>query len=209
MAIKLDMNKAYDRLEWGFVKEVLLCFGFAPTWVTMIMKLVTSVTYSYKVNGFSSATLSPNRGLRQGDPLSPYLFILAIDVLSLLINKSVVEGRLEGFCLARGAPTLTHLLFVDDALLFSKASPQNAFELLRILNVYSRCSGQRINLAKSGLICGKFVREDVKQNLSRILEMDCWDNPGKYLGLPGDWGRSRTTGLDWIKERVMSKLQGW
>lgn len=108
----------------------------------MIMKLVTLVTYSYKVNGFSSATLSPNRGLRQGDPLSPYLFILAIDVLSLLINKSVVEGRLEGFCLARGAPTLTHLLFADDALLFSKASPQNAFELLRILNVYSRCSGQ-------------------------------------------------------------------
>lgn len=209
MAIKLDMNKAYDRLDWGFLKNILLCFGFDPGWVAMVMKLVTSVTYAYKVNGFTSATLIPKRGLRQGDPLSPYLFILAVDVLSLLIHKSVVDGRLEGFCLARGAPTLTHLLFADDALLFSKASPQNAFELVRVLNLYSRCSGQRINLAKSGLICGKFVREDCKQNLSRMLGMECWENPGKYLGLPGDWGRSKSNGLDWIKERVVSKLQGW
>lgn len=119
----------------------MLAYGFAPRWVSRVLKLVSSVSYSYKVNGHISSSISPQRGLRQGDPISPYLFILAVDALSHLINKAVLDGRLQGFQLARGAPTLTHLFFADDALLFSRASPQNAYELIRILNVYSKCSG--------------------------------------------------------------------
>lgn len=209
MAIKLDMNRAYDRLEWSFLEKILLAYGFAPRWVSRVLKLVSSVSYSYKVNGHISSSITPQRGLRQGDPISPYLFILVVDALSHLINKVVLDGRLQGFQLARGAPTLTHLFFADDALLFSRASPHNAYELIRILNVYSKCSGQRINLSKSGLICGKFVRADCKQQLSGILGMNVWENPGKYLGLPAEWGRNRTSSLAWIKERVVCKLQGW
>lgn len=133
-----------------------------------------------------------------------------MDVLSCLINKIEEEGKIEGFQLARSAPSLTHLFFADDALLFGKASPQNAYELIRILNSYFSCFGQRISIAKFGLICGKFVRPESKVVLSNILGMSCWDNPWKYLGLPAEFGRNKTSTLEWIiKERVKSKLQWW
>lgn len=71
VAVKLDMNKAYDRLDWDFLKATLLAFGFNPNWVRLVMILVSTVTYKYKINGFLSKPISPSRGLRQGDPLSP------------------------------------------------------------------------------------------------------------------------------------------
>lgn len=209
LAIKLDMSKAYDRVEWGFTKKVLIAYGFDIGWVDRIMKLITTVTYSYKVNGFTSPVLIPQRGLRQGDPLSPFIFILVADVLSLMINEAVGKGDIQGFKLASGAPTLTHLMFADDALLFTRADREEVYCMLHILNVYSKNSGQRINTVKSGIIFGKFVENRAQMSLSQILNMQQWDNPGKYLGMPAEWGRSKVSGLAWIKERVLAKIGGW
>lgn len=113
------------------------------------MTLVTSVTYNYKVNGFTISTIKPQRGLRQGNPLSPFLFILVADVLSLMINKAVDLEEFDGFKLAGEAPTFTHLMFADDALLFTKTTPRDVFNMMNILNIYSRNLGQRINISES------------------------------------------------------------
>lgn len=110
-AIKLDMNKAYDCVDWSFLNSALLSYGFYPAWVSLIMSLVSSVTYMYQVNGSRSHVVVPGRGLRQGDPLSPYLFILVFVVLSRLISKANNNGLVNGLLLAPNAPILTHLFF--------------------------------------------------------------------------------------------------
>lgn len=157
VAIELDMNKTYDRLDWGFLKVTLRAFGFDQRWVELVMTLVTTVTYQYKVNGFLTPPLTPQRGLSQGDPLSPYLFILVVEVLSQMINRAQNQGDIHGIQLSRSSPTLTHLFFADDALIFGRAVEEEIYQLVHILNTYCEASGQTINLTKFGLICGRHL----------------------------------------------------
>lgn len=132
-----------------------------------------------------------------------------VGVLSLLINDAVAKGEVEGFFLAWRAPILTHLMFADDVILFAKANPRNIYNLLNILNVYSINFGQCINVSKSGIIYGKFVQHALQRSVGQILNMQEWDNPSRYLGLQGEWGRSKISALTWVKERVLAKLEGW
>ena len=118
MAVKTDMSKAYDRLEWDFIKCVLLRLGFHEKWVGLVMQCVSTVTYSFLINGSPRGKVTPSRGIRQGDPLSPYLFILCGEVLSGLCNRAQEEGSLKGISIARGSPRLNHLLFADDTMFF-------------------------------------------------------------------------------------------
>ena len=111
VALKLDMSKAYDRLEWEFLKMIMEKMGFHPTWVGWIMECVKSVTYSILVNGEPKGHILPTRGIRQGDPLSPYLFLLVSEGLNGLIQHAVEGGQIEGFALCRSGPKISHLFF--------------------------------------------------------------------------------------------------
>lgn len=171
VALKLDMSKAYDRLEWEFLRRVLLAYGFYAEWVNLVMLMVTTVSYRYKINGFVSKKLTPSRGLRQGDPLSPYLFILAVDVLSCMLLKAKEQGYIQGMNLTKDGPSITHLFFADDSLLFAKATEEEMYQVINILNIYTNALGQMINTVKLRLIGGRFISHQVKLRLAGILSV--------------------------------------
>ena len=125
-AYKLDLSKAYDRVDWGFLERVMVKLGFAHRWVQWIMTCVTTVRYTIKFNGTLLQSFAPERGLRQGDPLSPFLFLFMADGLSELLKQGVRTNAIEPVKVCRGAPGVSHLLSADDTLLFFKATQQQA-----------------------------------------------------------------------------------
>ena len=141
MSIKLDMSKAFDRVEWGFVEAVMEKLGFHEKWINLIMHCITIVSYSMITNGVTHGCIVPSRGLRQGNPLSPYLFVLCVKGLSALINEAARNQALHGISISCGSPRVTHLLFADDSLLFCQANGQECRKLIKILVLYGEVSG--------------------------------------------------------------------
>ena len=111
MALKLDMSKAYDRMEWDFLACVMAKLGFPSHWIDCVMACVTSVSYSFVVNGELTDVWIPSRGLRQGDPISPYLFLLYFEGLGALIKRAILHWSLHGISIARNAPKISHFVF--------------------------------------------------------------------------------------------------
>jgi len=97
MAVKLDMSKAYDRVEWHYLETIMRMMGFEEKWIRIIMKCVRSVSYSILLNGLPYGDIHPTRGLRQGDPLSPYLFLLVAERLSSFLARAELEGQITGY----------------------------------------------------------------------------------------------------------------
>ena len=209
MALKLDMNKAYDRVEWDFLEALLLKMGLSRKWVCLIIQCVSTVSYSLILNGEHMPPFRPQRGLRQGDPLSPYLFILLIDALSSLLTNAVEDRQIQGIKLSRSCPTLSHLLFADDSLFFSKATKKDSWALIQVLQSYCYASGQQINLNKSGLIFSSNTPVNLQNVISSITRIPILKEMGNYLGLPSHWGTSRKQIFKKIEEKFDSKIEGW
>lgn len=120
MALKLDMSKYYDWVEWSFLRDVMIKMGFNDKWVALVMECILSVCYSLLINGELMGNIKPSQGIRQGDPLSPYLFLLCSEGLHRMIKKAAGNGDIQGVSICRNGPKLTHLLFADDSLLFCR-----------------------------------------------------------------------------------------
>lgn len=133
IAQKLNISKAYDWVKWSFLKDVVLQMGFNEKWVALVMECITNVTYSLLMNGEPQGIITPIRGIRQGDPLSPYLFLLYSEGLYRLIQSEASSGDIKEVSICRNDPKLTHLFFVDDSLLFYRASTNDCEKVLEIL----------------------------------------------------------------------------
>lgn len=151
LGMKLDMSKAYNRVNWNLVDDVLLKLDFDPVFVPMISACIRSVEFSIVQDGQNIGPIIPQRGLRQGDPLSPYLFILIMEGLSALINNEAKAGRIQGIVVARRTPEITHLFFADDYFLFCRANSVEVGVIKEILAEFSIASGEVINFRKSSI----------------------------------------------------------
>jgi ribonuclease HI len=208
-AIKLDMSKAYDRIEWSFLDKIMRKMGFADQFVDLIMKCVSTVTYRIKVNGEFSDQINPQRGLRQGDPLSPYLFILCAEGLSALFRKAEMNGEIQGIRVCPRAVSVSHLFFADDTLVLFKASNSGARSLQYILNLYEQASGQVINKDKTSIMFSPNTTQQIQQQVLSELGITQLTNNEKYLGLPVYIGKSKKKMFEYIKQKVWGRIQGW
>ncbi|GLT71413.1 hypothetical protein SLA2020_434330 [Shorea laevis] len=125
--------------------------GFDERWIHLTMTCVRSVSYSVLINGSPQGHITPTRGLRQGDPLSPYLFLICAEGLSSLISEAERVGSITGLSVARGGPSLSHLFFADDSLLFCRANFAEWCAIHEILESYEQASGQKINKDKTSI----------------------------------------------------------
>ena len=162
MAMMLDMSKMYDRVEWFYLVKIMEKLGFCEKWVPLVLECISTVSYSILVNGELRGDIRPSRGLRQGDPLSPYLFMLCSEGLNRMLQKATAEDCIRGFSLCKRGPKISHLFFADDSLLFCRASLLDLQVIQNILSLYEKASGQKLNREKTTIFFSKAVSEDTK-----------------------------------------------
>ena len=196
-------------MEWSYLKSIMEKLGFATPWVIVVMNMVSSVSFSVMFNGVKSEQFKPTRGIRQGDPISPYLFLIAAEGLSCLLKTQDESSSLGGIRVAPSAPPVSHLLFADDSLLFVKASSVGANELSALMENYCNASGQRINLAKSSVFFSKGCPSSLKTDMKNALNIPNESLSEKYLGMPSDIGSSKNVAFKYLKDRLWRKVQGW
>ena len=183
--------------------------GFSGVFVQLVMKCVSTVSYRFRINGDLTDVINPGRRLRQGDPISPYLFLLCAEGFSALLNKAESDGLIRAIKLAPNAPHVNHLLFADDFLLLLEANVQGVETINSILHTYEEGSGQMINKEKSSTMFSANANRSTKNLLLQALELGSEATEGKYLGLPTYIGQSKVKCFAYLKEKLWKRLQGW
>lgn len=205
--LKIDLRKAYDTINWDFLDGVLLGLGFPHKFRNWIMQCVTTASYSIIVNGQHSTQFQGRRGIRQGDPISPYLFVLAMKYLS----RSLAD--LDGNDKFRYHPKckrskITHLCFADDLMLFCRGDFDSVEQLFLKFSHFSQVSGLCVNVSKSQAFFGG-VPINTRQQIIQLLQFVEGVLPVKYLGIPLSSKGPTSSDGGILIERIMARIKCW
>ncbi|XP_071695601.1 uncharacterized protein [Rutidosis leptorrhynchoides] len=207
-AFKVDIQKAYDTVDWDFLEVTLICFGFPRKMIKWIMACVTTTSFSININGELHGFFRGKRGLRQGDPLSPYLFTLVMEVLTLMIKRNI--NRSPGFKFHPKCDKLkiVNICFADDLFIFSHANSASVQIIRDSLEEFKRCSGLVPSLPKStAFFCN--VADPIKSNILMLLPFEEDKLPVRYLGVPLVSSRLMYRDCKILVERVKNKVDNW
>jgi hypothetical protein len=193
--------KAYDYVDWNFLEAAMRKIGFADKWIKWIMTCVKTVRFSVRFNGKLLESFTPTRGLRQGDPLSPYLFLFVADGLSSLLQKQINMGNIQELQICRRSPGISHLLFADDSLLFFKANMEQASKINVVLPTYVASTGQLLSPAKCSLMLDQKCSIEDGKAVDRVLNVENTSFDDKYLGLSIPEGRMKNEKFQPSKEK--------
>ena len=183
--------------------------GFDNRWIELIMECVSSVRYRVRYNSQEIDTFIPSGGIRQGDPLSPYLFLICAEGLSSMLQYEEEVGGIDGIRVCRNAPSVSHLLFADDSLILMKADVLNATSLQQVLDTYCASSGQLVSDAKSSIFFSANTPVQEKVVICQHLNIDTEALNDKYLGLPAMVGVDRSDSFEYLIDRINQLVIGW
>ncbi|KAM0005117.1 putative RNA-directed DNA polymerase [Helianthus debilis subsp. tardiflorus] len=208
MLFKVDFEKAFDSLNWAFLYSVLLQMGFPALWRKWVSGILSSARSSILVNGSSTLELNVQRGVQQGDPLSPLLFIIAMEALHVATEKAKDLGILNGVNTPCLGPNISHLLYADDILFVGEWSGPNFHNLARMLRCFNLSSGLKVRFTKSHLY-GVGVDNVEISRMASILDCNSGVFPFIYLGLPVGANMGLIKNWRPIVERFENKLSQW
>lgn len=204
--IKLDISKAFDTVSWEYLLEMLGQRGFSVRWTEWLAATLQSSSSSVMLNGCPGPKIKHMRGLRQGDPLSPYLFILAMDVLNRIFEIATEDGFLTPL---KGRHAKLRLsLYADDAVIFTNPSRGDINVIMQIMEAFGDATGLRINMSKSTVAPIRCSGIDMAEVLRDFTGARV-NFPVQYLGLPLTLGKIRLVHLQYILDRAKSKTAGW
>lgn len=206
LVFKLDISKAFDMVSWEYMLKLLEHRGFSARWRDWLALLFSSSHSTVLLNGIPGARINHARGLRQGDPLSPFLFILAIDTLQKVLDLATEDGFLSPL---RGRQARLRLsLYADDAVIFVNPAQEEVRALFTTLQQFGEATGLQLNMSK----CMAALIRCSNLNLDVILDSFSGQRvefPLIYLGLPLTLGRLKIAHVQSIIDRTRSSLAGW
>nr|GEV98145.1 putative RNA-directed DNA polymerase, eukaryota, reverse transcriptase zinc-binding domain protein [Tanacetum cinerariifolium] len=209
LLFKVDFQKAFDSVRWDHLDDILDKFGFRQTWRHWIKSCLVLSKASILVNGSPTDEFSFHRGLRQGDPLSPFLFILVMESLQVsfqrLIDRCMFTSIMVGH---NNQVSISHLFYADDVMFIGKWSLENVNALMIMLHCFFLASGLKINVQKSSL-SGIGVLPSTVHNMATMFGCSASNLPFSYLGVKMGANMKRTSSWDAVINKVTTKLSSW
>lgn len=206
--LKTDIQKAYDTVDWNFLRTILYEFGFNAIMVKWIMLCVPSVTYSINVNGEMHGFVKGKRGLRLGDPMSPYLFTLVMEVLTLMLKRHIEDDGGFEFHVICHKQKIINICFADDLIMFARRNSKSAGILMDALNEFKDVSGLSPSLPNSmDFFCN--ISHLVKNEILSKMPFEEGKLPIKYVGVPLISLRLIHRDFKVLIERVRNRIEDW
>lgn len=206
--MKFDIRKAFDTINWEFILQSLVQYGFCKNFVDWIRTILHSARLSIVVNGKAMRYFGCTRGVRQGDPLSPIFFCLAEDVLSCAISNAFSQGLDHHIASPRGTIAPSHVLYADDIMVFGRGTKRDVQAIMIILEEYGHNSGQYISAAKCTIFSSKHITARASI-IAASYDILMGTLPFRYLGVPIFQGKPKKSHLNRVMDRIKLKFAAW
>lgn len=209
VGIKIDTQKTYDSVDWKVLSHILFSFGFLKRVVNLLSQCPSVDSLFIILNGSICRTVKAERGIRQGDPLFYFLFIILLELLSRMLYKLEEEGKIQGIKIGRSNLAILHLFFVDDLMIFCRANGENVTHIAECLSQFCKWTGQLISVSKSGCVFSNNTKAKVKAQIKHLLNMKELSKDAKYLGNPSILGKNKSEAFSKLFLCMERKLEGW